>query len=506
MTKEEQIAEIQGKLKPIQDTLSQAQGLGYSGNQEIQYGANNNMLPVGELYGGTTVDPIDSVYNAQLNNAGVKMDANGNVISSAPSQSDIYNNTLKMFQSEIDALDRLYATKKSELTTSLAKKSEGELGGQRAIMAGAGMLGQVSGFSNEQNLRTEQGERLSSGINSLDAEMESKKATLLGSVREMAMNEYNAKQTAYSGGLKSALDYLNNKETKTTSNISNAVKIALLNGIDLSTDKNYLSQIAKQLGTDSKKVLDAYTVAKSEYDAQQAEAQQEALKNQATLEKTQSETAQNIAQTAKLDYERTHPEVKTDTYEDANGNLILYDISTGKQIKNLGKVAVSGAGTGTGTTENVNALKDTITSIDSFLTDVSRGSVVNKSWTTGLMPRSWERMPSNQKNLIAGIEQMISTGTLNTLIQAKKEGATFGALSDKELGILGASFSKIKTWEMTDDKGKVLGYSIDQKSFDDEMKRIKESTQRLIDSLGGEVSNASNIITAPDGTQVEIID
>ena len=38
-------------------------------------------------------------------------------------------------------------------------------------------------------------------------------------------------------------------------------------------------------------------------------------------------------------------------------------------------------------------------------------------------------------SFIGGVEQLISSGTIKNLIDAKAQGATFGALSDRELGI-----------------------------------------------------------------------
>ena len=49
---------------------------------------------------------------------------------------------------------------------------------------------------------------------------------------------------------------------------------------------------------------------------------------------------------------------------------------------------------------------------------------------------------------IGGVEKLISSGTIKSLIDAKAQGATFGSLSDRELGIIAASFSKIGRWKV----------------------------------------------------------
>ena len=105
--------------------------------------------------------------------------------------------------------------------------------------------------------------------------------------------------------------------------------------------------------------------------------------------------------------------------------------------------------------------------------DTVAGKVTGKDWRTGLSPLAWINMPEDESEYIAGVEQIMASGTLETLIEAKARGATFGALSDKEMDILAASFSKIGTWTITDDKGHVLGYKPSKEAFEKELNNIK---------------------------------
>ena len=99
-------------------------------------------------------------------------------------------------------------------------------------------------------------------------------------------------------------------------------------------------------------------------------------------------------------------------------------------------------------------------------------------------------------SFIGTLEQIISTGTLKSLIDAKAQGATFGALSDRELGILAESFSKIGNWKVkTGDR--VIGYNISPEEIAKELLRIKSSSEKLQQSLTG---TSSENITNPDGT------
>jgi len=90
-----------------------------------------------------------------------------------------------------------------------------------------------------------------------------------------------------------------------------------------------------------------------------------------------------------------------------------------------------------------------------------------------LSPLAWINMPEDESEYIAGVEQIMASGTLETLIEAKARGATFGALSNEEMDILAASFSKIGTWTITDDKGHVLGYKASKEAFEKELNSIK---------------------------------
>jgi hypothetical protein len=82
----------------------------------------------------------------------------------------------------------------------------------------------------------------------------------------------------------------------------------------------------------------------------------------------------------------------------------------------------------------------------------------------------------------AGAVHKLTGGlTLQTLIDAKARGATFGALSEGELKILSDSATALNDWEIKDDNGKGTGFwDIDEGSFKKEMDTIKELTQRAL--------------------------
>lgn len=78
-----------------------------------------------------------------------------------------------------------------------------------------------------------------------------------------------------------------------------------------------------------------------------------------------------------------------------------------------------------------------------------------------------------KQEFIASVEQLVSEETLNSLINAKAKGATFGALSEGELALLKQTASKIGKWAKTDKKGKVVGYEAPESAFIKELNTLK---------------------------------
>lgn len=100
---------------------------------------------------------------------------------------------------------------------------------------------------------------------------------------------------------------------------------------------------------------------------------------------------------------------------------------------------------------------------------------------------------------VAGVEQMTQQLTLDKLIQAKQSGATFGALSDGERGLLSASASKIGTWAIKDDKGNVLGYNANEADFKKELDSINNFAKLDYVLKGGDPASVGIQVMA-DGT------
>ena len=87
----------------------------------------------------------------------------------------------------------------------------------------------------------------------------------------------------------------------------------------------------------------------------------------------------------------------------------------------------------------------------------------------------------------SGAVHRITAGlTLDNLIAAKQNGATFGALSDGERQMLASSASNLNDWEIKDDKGNGTGYwNIDEASFKKELTRIQDLTKQAVKKSQG---------------------
>tara|TARA_R110000868_G_scaffold387646_3_gene656291 strand:+ start:2995 stop:4602 length:1608 start_codon:yes stop_codon:yes gene_type:complete len=92
-----------------------------------------------------------------------------------------------------------------------------------------------------------------------------------------------------------------------------------------------------------------------------------------------------------------------------------------------------------------------------------------------------------KRDFVGTVSQLTSTGTLNNLIEAKKDGATFGALSDAELNLIQSSFSKLVSpeWAIRDKDGRIKGFRVSDDLVEEELRKIGDSTSRLYQSMGG---------------------
>jgi len=142
------------------------------------------------------------------------------------------------------------------------------------------------------------------------------------------------------------------------------------------------------------------------------------------------------------------------TVEEAYSAAGRFGLSFADQIarQNLANL-VSESG---GSNEDVRVAQETqdrINVIDSALNNKGgfRAAVGVNRFQRRALGRNAERL-----NFIADIEQITSQLTLDQLIQAKEQGATFGALSEKELQAIASAATKLGSFKTTNKRGDVI--------------------------------------------------
>ena len=109
-----------------------------------------------------------------------------------------------------------------------------------------------------------------------------------------------------------------------------------------------------------------------------------------------------------------------------------------------------------------------------------------------------DSLTGEKQNLIGDIKQLQSQLSLDSLVNAKANGATFGALSEKELKLLSDSATKLSTWEVEKD-GRTVGYDTSEKAFKTEMDKIRNFA-KLDYLLKGGAPEDIGVQVLPDGT------
>ena len=158
---------------------------------------------------------------------------------------------------------------------------------------------------------------------------------------------------------------------------------------------------------------------------------------------------------------------KRDTsWQDLNGKRVLVDNQTGEVITD--QASLSSA------EPDPMALASTRTTVNQISELFNQASSPKQIGVGANFTRDFLVNPFSAKktNFIAGIKQITGQLTMDKLIQAKANGATFGALSDGEREMLAQAASKFASWEIKNDKGEVTGYKTDGKSLQAELERI----------------------------------
>lgn len=125
---------------------------------------------------------------------------------------------------------------------------------------------------------------------------------------------------------------------------------------------------------------------------------------------------------------------------------------------------------------------------------------------TGLVSRSWvsEPITGSRSGFLGIANQIVSKKALDELISSKKEGATFGALSDREMDILKSASTVLGTWEKQSD-GKVTGYKTTESNFKKAISDMINEYQSLVDEAKTKVNDPLNLTKVGGDTNTAIL-
>lgn len=102
-----------------------------------------------------------------------------------------------------------------------------------------------------------------------------------------------------------------------------------------------------------------------------------------------------------------------------------------------------------------------------------------------------------KSDFAASVDTIISQDFLNTLIDVKGQGATFGALTDREGTAIRAAANKLELYAVRDDLGKVKYFKASEEDVRDEIIRIQESA-KLIREAAAESVGIEDVLSGSE--------
>lgn len=200
----------------------------------------------------------------------------------------------------------------------------------------------------------------------------------------------------------------------------------------------------------------------------------------ANLAKTKAETNKIVSDQAVVQATQQTPEVASWVTNIHDGKAKLSAVPA--RLKSAVSFGLANAPT------SPNAIKiddynNKLSLIGSILTSPALTSVVGPS-SLGRIGYTYNKLNGQAQDFTAKVDQLTQGMTLQSLIDAKAKGATFGALSEGELNLLANSATRLNSYRKVDGSGNVY-YDVDESGFKDALNEIKTLTQKAKDTEGG---------------------
>jgi hypothetical protein len=120
--------------------------------------------------------------------------------------------------------------------------------------------------------------------------------------------------------------------------------------------------------------------------------------------------------------------------------------------------------------------------LESFISKENKWALDN---SIGTIQQTWSPWTAREKeNYLANIQSFLSAQTLQALIDAKGDWATFGALSNEELRMLQSSASKLNSLILTEDKKdptRITWFKWTKENFEKIVNELAEKYQKTIE-------------------------
>jgi hypothetical protein len=392
----------------------------------------------------------------------------------------IMRNQMRLFQSEIDATNRIY----DQMLAEEKQRGKGRIGSATAIQARGGLLG--SDFANAQNNLTlsenAQAER------AVQAERQAKIGAIMGNVRKAVADQITEKRLARQQGADNYIAYLASSSARKEKNLSAVASDMLDQDIDPATmDKKELDEVAKMAGVSTSEILAAYRSAKTA--------------------KTKADTAESLstrkteAEIAKLN-DRSFTLSEGQAYYDADGKLIASRAKT--YAPKDGGTTVSAGGYTPGADPVTDAWVSRISRGDAKITNVpakyKNAVVVALEQTTGVtldedietaneIKRLAQELKDDREGLsdaVGPISSRLPTFEGSTATYENKVERLKALISKSNLQTMRGlgSMSNIEFQNMQA-IGTALGLNMGQKGFEDELDRIIKTTGTAVNNSAG---------------------
>lgn len=192
-------------------------------------------------------------------------------------------------------------------------------------------------------------------------------------------------------------------------------------------------------------------------------------------------------------YASSGTSVKAPTIQKIDGVDMQWDSASGKWVTPTG--AMGGA---TGTLQLAQA-QNNINLVNDVLKNPALSANVGPSILGRIRGKGLYALTGDTQNFNSGVQQLVSQLSLDSLIRAKAQGATFGALSDSELKILSSSATKLDNWAKKDSAGNYTAFRTSEKAFKQEMDKI-QNLAKLDYLLKSGKPEDVGVVVHPDGT------